>query len=38
MEPFVDSTDIVMDGPALAARMDQDGYLFIRGLVPAAAP
>jgi hypothetical protein len=37
MEPFVDSTDIVMDGPALAARMDQDGYLFIRGLVPAAA-
>ena len=34
MEPFVDSTDIVDDGPALAGRMERDGYLFIRGLLP----
>ena len=34
MEPFLDSTDIVDDGPALAGRMERDGYLFIRGLLP----
>ena len=33
---FVDSSDIVTDGPALARRMAQDGYLFIPALVPAA--
>ncbi|MBC8242564.1 MAG: phytanoyl-CoA dioxygenase family protein, partial [Alphaproteobacteria bacterium] len=37
MEPFLDSTDIAKDGSALAARMERDGYLFIRGLVPVAA-
>ncbi len=34
MDRFLDSTDIVMDGHALAERMDRDGYLFIRGLFP----
>jgi ectoine hydroxylase-related dioxygenase (phytanoyl-CoA dioxygenase family) len=37
MQPFVDSTDLVADGAALAARMRRDGYLFLRGLVPADA-
>jgi len=32
--PFVDSTAIASDGPALAARMERDGYLFVRGLLP----
>ena len=38
MEPypdFLDSTDVRSDGPALRARLDRDGYLFIRGLLPA---
>ncbi len=35
MRPFVDSRDSVDDGPALQARMEQDGYLFISGLLPA---
>lgn len=35
MEPFLDSTDAVGDGPELARRMDRDGYLFVRGLLPA---
>ena len=34
LRPFLDSTDILMDGKALASRMDRDGYLFIRGLLP----
>ena len=34
MQPFVDSTDLIMDGAALAQRMDRDGYLFIRDLLP----
>lgn len=37
MQPFVDSTEILSDGPALAARIERDGYLFIRGLLPADA-
>lgn len=37
MKPFVDSTAIVDDGPALARRMARDGYLFVRGLLPARA-
>ena len=37
MGPFVDSTPLVDDGPALAARMRHDGYLLIRGLVPKPA-
>lgn len=35
MQPFVDSTGLIGDGAALAARMRQDGYLFLRGLLPA---
>ncbi len=37
MRPFVDSTDLVIDGAALGRRMQRDGYLFIRGLLPSAA-
>jgi len=36
MRPFLDSTDISGDGPELARRADRDGYLFVRGLLPAA--
>jgi hypothetical protein len=35
--PFRDSTPLIPDGPALAARMRSDGYLFLRGLLPADA-
>jgi hypothetical protein len=35
--PFQDSTELIQNGPALAARMRQDGYLFLRGLLPADA-
>lgn len=35
MRPFIDSTDLLADGPALAARMRVDGYLFLRGVLPA---
>ena len=31
---FLDSTDLAMDSAALRERLDRDGYLFIRGLVP----
>lgn len=31
---YLDSTDILDDGPALKSRLDRDGYLFIRGLLP----
>ncbi len=34
MTPFLDSTDAVNDGPELQRRMQRDGYLFIRGLLP----
>lgn len=34
---FLDSTSICDDGAALRARIDRDGYLFIQGLLPAAA-
>lgn len=37
MGPFVDSTGLIDDGPALAARMHRDGYLFLHGLVPREA-
>jgi hypothetical protein len=37
MQPFLDSTDALQDGPELRRRMERDGYLFIRGLVPAPA-
>ncbi len=37
MQSFVDSTDIIADTEALRARMQRDGYLFLRGLVPPEA-
>jgi len=35
IRPYTDSTHLLMDGAALAERLKHDGYLFIRGLVPA---
>ena len=32
---FLDSSDLVGDGMALRGRLERDGYIFIRGLVPA---
>lgn len=32
---FLDSTDLIADGAALRERLQRDGYLFIRGLLPA---
>jgi ectoine hydroxylase-related dioxygenase (phytanoyl-CoA dioxygenase family) len=32
---FLDSTGLLGDGPALRARLDRDGYLFVRNLLPA---
>ena len=37
MTPFVDSRDILDDGPALAARMRREGYLFVSGLLDPGA-
>lgn len=37
MRDFIDSSGLVGDGLALAARMERDGYLFLRGLLPVAA-
>lgn len=37
MQGFIDSSELVGDGPALAARMERDGYLFLPGLLPVAA-
>ena len=34
---FLDSTALAGDGAALRARLDRDGYLFLRGLIPAAS-
>ena len=34
MEPFVDSTRYVNDGLELRTRMNRDGYLYIRNLLP----
>lgn len=36
MQPFLDSTDVLNDGPELRLRMQRDGYLFLRGLLPTA--
>ena len=36
MADFLDSTDLLEDGPALSGRLARDGYLFIRGLLPHA--
>ena len=37
MRDFVDSSDLIMDGPALGRRMERDGYLLIRQLLPREA-
>ena len=37
MAPFLDSTPIRNDGPALKTRLERDGYLFIRQLLPKKA-
>ncbi len=37
MKRFTDSTDLIGDGPGLAARMARDGYLFLRGVLPRAS-
>ena len=34
MAEFLDSTELMEDGPALMARLERDGYLFLRGLLP----
>lgn len=34
MQSFIDSSPLRDDGPALAARMRRDGYLFLPGLLP----
>ena len=34
IQPFVDSTEIQHDSAALRARMQEDGYLYIRGVFP----
>ena len=36
MPDFLDSTELMEDGPALAERLARDGYLFLRGLLPRA--
>ncbi|HEX5326550.1 MAG TPA: phytanoyl-CoA dioxygenase family protein [Acetobacteraceae bacterium] len=36
MQPFGDSTELLDDGAALAGRMQSDGYLFLRGVLPVA--
>ncbi len=37
MKSFVDSTGLIAEGPGLAARMERDGYLFLRALLPRAS-
>jgi hypothetical protein len=34
IRPFTDSSELIADGAALAARMRHDGYLFLPGLLP----
>ncbi len=34
MKPFLDSTGLLADGPRLDQRIQRDGYLFIRNLLP----
>ena len=36
MQPLESSAPIALDGPALAARMAENGYLYLPGLVPAS--
>ncbi len=35
MNPFLDSTAVQDDGPELLKRMERDGYLFVRDLLPS---
>ena len=35
LKPYLDSTPVAGDGPELRRRMERDGYLFIRRLLPA---
>jgi hypothetical protein len=37
VHPLEDSAALLMDGPALAARMARDGYLYLPGLLPRGA-
>ena len=37
MQPFVDSTAVRDDRSALCERLERDGYLFVRGLLPREA-
>ena len=34
LQPFTDSSDLLGQPAALRARMQQDGYLFMPGLLP----
>jgi len=34
MQTFIDSSGLISDGAALAARMQRDGYLFLPGVLP----
>ena len=34
IRPFIDSSDLIGEGAALATRMRRDGYLFLPGLLP----
>ena len=33
-EPMYEANELLTDGPALRARMDSDGYLFLRNIIP----
>lgn len=35
MQPFLNSTEVLGDGKELRERMERDGYLFVRALLPA---
>jgi ectoine hydroxylase-related dioxygenase (phytanoyl-CoA dioxygenase family) len=37
MQPLVDSAPLIENGAALAERLDEDGYLYVKGLLPRAA-
>ena len=37
MNPLLNSSPLLADGKALARRLDEDGYLLIKGLLPRAA-
>jgi hypothetical protein len=37
MDALMDSSPLVEDGRALARRLDRDGYLYVKGLLPREA-